>query len=250
MNTRYPSTPLDTKISSSYDKIPVIYDLTDGVGEKIPEISYKSAIRNELEDDDEEDLKRAKFVIDSGCTHHVVNDLSLLSDVVFASKGKSMGTMKGCLHGTYVKITAWGTIPLLGRVLYAQHIEHNIISVAPLDAAGFTTKISSGKCRIIKSMQNIRVRSLNEGQTIKTMGEGEYDEFEMLNESGSMMTAVNQEYYEIAPRDLDLVDDIVVDSGSPEHLFKRCEDILRVARFSLGYCFVTMANGQSVECLG
>ena len=49
---------------------------------------------------------------------------------------------------------------------------------------------------------------------------------------------------------LDLVDDIVVDSGSPEHLFKRCEDILRLARFSPGNCFVTMANGQSVECLG
>jgi len=62
-----------------------------------------------------------------------------------------------------------------------------------------------------------------------------------------MMTVVNQEYYEIAPSDLDLVDDIVVDSGSPEHLFKMCEDILRLARFSSGNCFVTMANGQRVE---
>jgi len=48
--------------------------------------------------------------------------------------------MKGCPHGTYVKITAWETIPLLGRVLYAQHIEHKKISVALLDEAGFSTK--------------------------------------------------------------------------------------------------------------
>jgi len=75
----------------------------------------------------------------------------------------------------------------LGKVLYAQHIEHNIISVLLLNAAGFTTKISSEKCRMVKSMSkcnivingvkrsghyyaDIRVRSLKEGQTIKTMG--------------------------------------------------------------------------------
>jgi len=109
-NIRYPRTPVNTPISFSNDKIPVVYDLTDGAVEEIPEISFEAAIRNESEDD-EKDLRDATFIIDSGCTHHVVNDLSLLSDVVFASKGKSMGTMKGCLHGTYVKITAWGTIP-------------------------------------------------------------------------------------------------------------------------------------------
>jgi len=75
---------------------------------------------------------------------------------------------------------------------------------------------------------DIRVRSLNEGQTIKTMGEDEYDEFEMLNESCSMMTAITNAYYEIVPRELDLVDDIVVDNGSPEHMFRRREDILRL----------------------
>jgi len=245
----------------------VVYDLTDGGGAKILEISYESAIRNESEDDDEQDLRGAKFIIDSECTHHVVNDLSLLSDVVFASKGKSIGTMKGCLHGTYGKITAWGTIPLLGKVLYAQHIEHNIISVSLLDAAGFTTKISSGNCRMIKSMSkcnivingvrssgnyyaDIRVRSLTEGQTIKTMVEDEYDEFELLNESCSMMTEVSNAYYEIVPRELVLFDDIVVDSGSPENMFRRKEDILRLVRFSPGNCILQLANGHSVECLG
>jgi len=89
-------------------------------------------------------LRGATFIIDSGCTHHVVNELSLLGDIVFASKGMSIGTMRGCLHGAYVKITAWETIPLLGRVLYAQYITHNIISVSLLDAAGF--KVETGKC--------------------------------------------------------------------------------------------------------
>jgi len=90
--TRYPRTPLNATISFSNDKIPAVYDLTDGVGTEIPEISYKAAIRNDSENDDVHDLRGDKFIIDSGCTHHVVNDLSILSDVVFASKGKSMGT--------------------------------------------------------------------------------------------------------------------------------------------------------------
>jgi len=75
-NTRYPRTSLKAAISFSNDKIPVVYDLTDGAGVEIPEISYKAAIRNESEDDDEHDLRGAKFIIDSECTHHVVNDLS------------------------------------------------------------------------------------------------------------------------------------------------------------------------------
>jgi len=100
LNTRYPCTPLNTTISFSDNKIPVVYDLTNGIGAEIPEISYEAAMRNESEDDNDEDLRGDKLIIDSGCTHHVVNNLSLLSDVVFASKGKCMGAMKGCLHGT------------------------------------------------------------------------------------------------------------------------------------------------------
>jgi len=90
-NTRYPRTPLNTTISFSNDKIPVVYDLTDGVGAEIPEISYEASIRNESEDDDEQDLRGAKFIIDSGCTHHVVNDLSLRSDVDLRQREKVWG---------------------------------------------------------------------------------------------------------------------------------------------------------------
>jgi len=42
LNTRYPRTPLNTRITSSNDKILVIYDLTDGVGAEIPEILYEA----------------------------------------------------------------------------------------------------------------------------------------------------------------------------------------------------------------
>jgi len=52
---------LNTRISSSNDEIPVIYDLTDGAGAEIPEISYKAAIGNKSEDDDEQELRGAKL---------------------------------------------------------------------------------------------------------------------------------------------------------------------------------------------
>jgi len=139
--------------------------------------------------------------------------------------------MRSCLHDTYVKITAWGTIILLGKVLYAQHIAHNIISDPLLDAAGFTIEISNWKCKAIKSMSKcnivingarkdrhyddvIRLRSLKEGQTTKTKDEDKYDEFELLNESCSMMTASNRNYIDIVPRELQLADDIIIDSGN------------------------------------
>jgi len=85
----------------------VVYDLTDGDTKDIPEISYERAIREASESDNEEDLRGATFIIDSGCTHHVVNDITLLSNVVFASKAKIMGTMKGCFMELISKSRHW-----------------------------------------------------------------------------------------------------------------------------------------------
>jgi len=39
--------PVNTTISFSNDKIPVVYDLTDGAVADISEISFEAAIRNE-----------------------------------------------------------------------------------------------------------------------------------------------------------------------------------------------------------
>jgi len=49
-----------------------------------------------------------------------------------------------------------------------------------------------------------------------------------------MMTARSANYIDIVPSELQLADDIVIDSGSREHLFKRREDILRLFPFSPG----------------
>jgi len=134
-------------------------------------------------------IRSTRVIIDSGCTHHVVNDLILLSHAVYAAPGKHLGHIKG-----------WGTIPILGKVLYAKHIEHNIISVPLLDSAGFNITITNGVRKSGQYYSDIRVRALNESHTVSTLGEDDEDEFKLLNASCSMLSFLHKHYSNILPQ--------------------------------------------------
>jgi len=73
------------------------------------------------------------------------------------------------------------------------------------------------------------------------------------NTTYSMLYFVHQHFIlNILSQDFKLKDDIVIDSGSHEHIFKRYKDIHRFVPFSPGNgSFGTMAkNSQSVENFG
>ena len=61
----------------------------------------------------------ADFLLDSGCGAHVVNDVSLLDNVVYRRSNQILGRVTGSIANVSIKIEAVGTIPTLARVLYA-----------------------------------------------------------------------------------------------------------------------------------
>ena len=79
----------------------------------------------------------AKFYIDSGCSHHVVNDKSLLTTFVNPCPNYTMGKINGCTTNSRAKIMGYGSIEPLGNVLYAPQVIANLISVSQLTDNGF-----------------------------------------------------------------------------------------------------------------
>ena len=82
----------------------------------------------------------ADFLLDSGCGAHVVNDISLLDNVVYRRSNQILGRVTGSIANVSIKIEAVGTIPTLGKVLYAPFLTHNLISVGALTNDNFSLK--------------------------------------------------------------------------------------------------------------
>ena len=93
-----------------------------------------------------ETTKKVIFIIDSGCSHHVTNDIIILDNVVHCGNVSDLGRISGCVPGTSVRVQGYGTIPGLGKVLFAPHITRNLISVAQLDDDDFEVIFKRNKC--------------------------------------------------------------------------------------------------------
>jgi len=66
------------------------------------------------------------FIMDSGCTTHVTNDMSGLYDIRLSRADRKMGRIEGCVRGTGVRIHGIGTLQPLGDVLVAPFIAQNL----------------------------------------------------------------------------------------------------------------------------
>jgi len=95
--------------------------------------------------------KTATFIMDSGCTKHVVNDSSILYDLTNKHASKEMGRITGCVGGSSVRVTGYGMLQPLGRVLIAPFISNNIISVSQLALNGFQVTFDATRCRATKT---------------------------------------------------------------------------------------------------
>ena len=82
----------------------------------------------------ERGVRMAVFIIDSGASHHVVNDITVLDNVVHIQENEDMGRVRGCVADSGVRIRGHGTIPLIiGKNFYAPGIVLNVLSVSQLD---------------------------------------------------------------------------------------------------------------------
>ena len=60
-------------------------------------------------------LENQSFYIDSGCSHHVVNDISLLDNVNMRKSNRSLGCILGCTPNSTITVEAVGNSANLGK---------------------------------------------------------------------------------------------------------------------------------------
>jgi len=101
--------------------------------------------------------RMAVFIIDSGASHHVVNDVSILDNIIHKGPHENLGRVQGCVSDSGVQIKGYGNIPMIGRTLYAPGIVANVLSVSQLNKDGFVITFSKGRCtatRIVNHEQD------------------------------------------------------------------------------------------------
>jgi len=72
-----------------------------------------------------QETRLAKFYIESGCSYHVVNDMSLLTTFVNPCPDytvNTMGKINGCTKNLGAKILGYGSIEPIVNVLYAPQV--------------------------------------------------------------------------------------------------------------------------------
>lgn len=91
------------------------------------------------------------WLIDSGCTNHMCNDISLFKEVL---PSKSRRVKVG--NGEYVPVKGIGTVAIIttsgtktiSDVMYVPEIDQNLISVPQLLEKGFKTYFEDFCCRV------------------------------------------------------------------------------------------------------
>ncbi|OQR85104.1 retrovirus-related Pol polyprotein from transposon TNT 1-94 [Achlya hypogyna] len=94
----------------------------------------------------------ATWLLDSGCTHHLVNDPSVLHDptpsnlrISVANKQQTTAQLKGKV---LLRLHDTGHTMTLGEAHFVPNLSYNLISTSELDEKGATLAISNGKCDI------------------------------------------------------------------------------------------------------
>ena len=85
------------------------------------------------------------FLIDSGCSHHIINDKSNLSNYTdFTNNIKLLDKYKiRCAGGQLLQIEGVGRLGLLHTVYYVPQAQHNLISVSALTLNDYTLTFNS-----------------------------------------------------------------------------------------------------------
>ena len=259
-----------------------IYDNLQSPRRVKAKVSRKSSNK-----DNSESERKAMFIMDSGCSHHVTNDLSILDNVVHCGNVSDLGRISGCVPGISVRVLGYGAIKGLGVVLYAPNIARSLISVSQLDDDDFEVVFKEGKCFGNKRGSNtginitgkkvrghyeceIKVRNRGDDISIRTMSDEEarrsriYGSFYMTNTDGVFIPRVsttNRENFinKITPvsQSMEILTDpisdsreLIVDSGCSEHMFNTCSYLTNYKSYKLNEKNVVVANGSVISVSG
>ena len=198
-----------------------------------------------------------------------------------------MGRISGCVAGMSVKIEGYGTIPGLGRVLYAPLIARNLISVAQLDEDGFDITFKANECVVTSSKENasfningikknghyeceIPVRNRGDDISIRTMSNEEAKISNIFGSCYMLKISCNRASVDSGDRSknsdypsttlsqsLEILSDpignayeLIVDSGCSEHMFNTCSQLCNYEKYAPRERSVIVANGSIVPVEG
>ena len=210
----------------------------------------------------------ADFLLDSGCGAHVVNDISLLDNVVYRRSNQILGRVTGSIANVSIKIEAVGTIPTLGKVLYAPFLTHNLISVGALTNDNFSVKFENNTCSASNNTEffngniyckrnssnrypcNIQVRNIDAPQSITTYSSKSMRREETIHLECLMTTVAESNIDDILTDPVSLKNDLILDSGCSEHMFNSARQLTDYNRYNVDEKYVFVANGSKVPVLG
>jgi hypothetical protein len=247
--------------SESQTKVPIKYK--SSISNCTPPINLSNNLKNSRDHN-----RLAYFLLDSGCGAHVVNDVSLLDNVVYRRSNQILGRVTGSIANVSIKIEAVGTIPTLGRVLYAPFLTHNLISIEALTDNNFNVKFENNTCTAtnntnffngnIHSKRNssnqypcrIQVRNVNAPQSITTYSSTSKKREEVIHLECLMTTVAESSIDDILTDPVSLRNDLILDSGCSEHMFNSARQLTNYIRYNVDEKFVFVANGSKVPVIG
>ena len=229
-------------------------------------------------------VRKPIFYIDSGCSHHVVNDISLLDNVRIRKSNQSLGCIVGCTPNSTITIEAVGDIANLGKAFYAPLISNNLLSVAQLDTLGYKVSFGDGKCIAMRSSSDensiitgtltnqnhyeCRIKLRNTDLDVRTVLDSSLTIPNNIVVNCLMMRTEHDWPETIHPREIEIFDipsseslpaglssdeigpyDMILDSAAKTHVVNTTDLMPKV----YGMDFETLArlpNGETIEVVG
>jgi len=116
--------------------------------------------------------RQTELILDSECTHHMVTNLDLLTNIVLNDHQDSLNLGQVIVGNQALPpILGFGDIWSLGRVLYVPGLVSNLISVRKFTAQGFSVDFIEDSAKVICwiSMQTIMTASVALGDLFRLL---------------------------------------------------------------------------------
>ena len=209
-----------------------------------------------------------ELILDSGCTHHMVTNLDLLTDVVLNDKKDTLNLGQVHLgYGAKPNILGYGTLWPLGKVLYVPGIRQNLISVRMLTMHGFSISFINDTAKVEEwtTLSTIMTASVSNGDLYRCEWVPNLTDILQANEMFNQplpstkkpakchMTRILNDISNttrILNDPIANTNELIIDSGCSDHMFNTNVQMTDYHVLNELNRFVQVANGQNIPVLG
>ena len=106
------------------------------------------AIEDSIQNGQTIQIKRNKWILDSGCSRHMTGNPNMLNNVTYKEGGLvNFGdNSKGYVIG--IGNVGNSETPIITNVLLVRNLKHNLLSISQLCDKGYKIKFEKDKCQI------------------------------------------------------------------------------------------------------